>query len=116
MKRRLEPQTPSSAKAGGKRKTAAEKAIGGMLADRLHLVVRAAGVGLFDWDLATDRCYYSPEWKRQIGYADEEISDDIEEWRSRVHPEDMPWIARDIECFLEAPVPDYQAEFRFRHK
>ena len=45
------------------------------------------------WGCGTGTCaanhvYYSPEWKRQIGYEVDEIDDGFEEWRGAVHPED----------------------------
>jgi len=83
---------------------------------RLQESVRAANVGLWDWDLATHCVHYSSEWKRQIGYADAELGDAFEEWECRVHPEDL---APTLERVREAIAGDnrrYQAEFRFRHK
>ena len=49
----------------------------------------AAGHGVWDWDLTTQRVFYSPRWKQALGYAAEEIGDSIDEWRKRVHPEDL---------------------------
>ncbi len=39
---------------------------------KLRQAVEAGNVGLWDWDLVTNRVYYSAEWKRQIGFADDE--------------------------------------------
>jgi len=77
---------------------------------------RAGNVGLWDWDLATNEVRYSAEWKRQIGYQEHEIGDDFEEWRSRVHPDDLKSTLEQIQrCIAEAR-QDYEVEFRFRHK
>lgn len=83
---------------------------------RLSLAVRAANVGLWDWDLRTNKVYFSPEWKRQIGYEDHEIADDFAEWESRVHPDDLERSLRTVRAYIADPWPDYQIEFRFRHK
>ena len=56
---------------------------------RQNEAVKAANVGLWDWDLVTNKVKYSAEWKRQIGYEEHEISDNFEEWESRVHSEDL---------------------------
>jgi len=83
---------------------------------RQEAAVRAGQVGLWDWDLRTDRVWYSREWKEQIGYADEEIGDDFQEWKSRVHPEDLePTLAR-IQATLAGSDAGFETEFRFRHK
>jgi PAS domain S-box-containing protein len=83
---------------------------------RLRLIVQAANVGLWDWDLETNQVYYSPEWKRQIGYEDHEISNDFSEWQSRVHPDDLEAALQTVQEYLAHPYPNYRNEFRFRHK
>ncbi|MEW5960541.1 MAG: PAS domain S-box protein [Chloroflexota bacterium] len=84
--------------------------------ERLRMAVKAANVGLWDWDLRTQQVYFSPEWKGQIGYEDPEISNDFGEWQSRVHPDDLERSLQTIQAFIANPWPNYQLEFRFRHK
>ena len=84
--------------------------------ERLRLATDAAAVGLWDWEIDTNRIHYSSQWKRQIGYADDEIADDFDEWRSRVHPEDLPRVLEQVQAYLAQPSPTYETEFRFRHK
>ena len=83
---------------------------------RLQLAVQAGSVGLWDWDLETNKVYFSSEWKRQIGFDDDEITDDFDEWQRRVHPEDLAAVLVEIELFLSGSTPKYEVEFRFRHK
>ena len=56
----------------------------------LQQALRAAKVGLWDWDLRANQVAYSAEWKRQLGYAEDEISNELSEWEGRVHPDDLP--------------------------
>jgi PAS domain S-box-containing protein len=83
---------------------------------RLRLAVAASNIGLWDWDLATNEVYFSPEWKSQIGYADNEISNRFEEWQSRVHPEDLEPALAKVRASIASPRGRYEVEFRFRHK
>ncbi|MBX3399372.1 MAG: PAS domain S-box protein [Gemmataceae bacterium] len=84
--------------------------------ERLRLAARSANVGLWDWDLRTDTLYYSPEWKRQLGYEDADLGNSIEEWRSRVHPDDLePTLAR-LQEFRDNPDSSYNVEFRLKHR
>jgi len=83
---------------------------------RLEAAVRAANVGLWSWDVATDRVFYSREWKAQLGYQEDEISDSFHEWRCRVHPDDLPDALAKIRAYLEGGRDSYEAEFRMRHK
>ena len=82
----------------------------------LQRAVTAGGVGLWDWDLRTNKVYFSPEWKRHIGYADHEISGDFNEWQSRVHPDDLDRALQSVQAYLSGAAPLYEVEFRFRHK
>lgn len=84
--------------------------------EQLRLTVNAANVGLWDWNLLTNEVYFSPEWKRQIGYEEHEITNDFSEWQSRVHPDDVESALATVQSYLANPYPNYKNEFRFRHK
>ncbi|WP_200181444.1 sensor domain-containing protein [Ectothiorhodospira mobilis] len=83
---------------------------------RLRETIRAGNIGLFDWDLRTDKVFYSREWKAQLGYEDWEIGDDFSEWRSRLHPDDLEPAQRKVAAFLANPEGRYINEARMRHK
>lgn len=83
---------------------------------RYQLAAESGKVGLWDWDMRANRVHYSREWKRQIGYAEHELGDDFEEWRSRVHPEDLERTLRAVQAFRENPSMAYEVESRFRHR
>ncbi|MEW6673735.1 MAG: PAS domain S-box protein [Thermodesulfobacteriota bacterium] len=83
---------------------------------RQNEAVKAANVGLWDWDLVTNQVHYSTEWKRQIGYKDHEIGNDFKEWESRVHPDDLGPTLEKAQASIAAKRKDHQVEFRFRHK
>jgi PAS domain S-box-containing protein len=83
---------------------------------RQQAAVQAGNIGLWDWDLTTNKVTYSPEWKRQIGYEPDEISDDFDEWQSRVHPDDIGLITSQVNTYIAEARHYYQIEFRFRHK
>ncbi len=82
----------------------------------LRAAVRAAQVGLWDWDLRSDTVTYSTEWKRLLGYREDEIGGGFAEFESRVHPEDLSRVKQLVTDFLANPWPDYRVEFRMRHK
>jgi PAS domain S-box-containing protein len=83
---------------------------------RLRLAIDSSHLGLWDWDLQTNEVYFSPEWKRQIGYRDDEIPNRFDEWQNRVHPDDLAATLKTIEVSCDDPHGHYEAEFRFRHK
>ena len=83
---------------------------------RLVAAVRAARVGLWEWDLRTNECRFSTEWKRQLGFEPNELTDEYETWYGRLHPDDRMGATRYIDRFLESPTHPYESEFRLRHK
>jgi PAS domain S-box-containing protein len=83
---------------------------------RLEAAIKASNTGLWDWDLKTNRVFYSREWKEMIGYKEWEISDDLSEWESRVHPDDLKEVLERTHSFIKNPWANYEVEFRFRHK
>jgi PAS domain S-box-containing protein len=82
----------------------------------LQEAVRAGNVGLWDWDLVTNQVRFSREWKRQIGYGEDEIGDTFAEWESRVHPDDLEPTFERVREAIDRRESGYRVEFRFRHK
>jgi PAS domain S-box-containing protein len=86
-------------------------------AERLRMAVRAGDVGLWDWDLKTDRVVYSAEWKSQLGYAEsDDIGNTSASWSERVHPDDFGAVRADVMACQASPGRPYAAEFRMRHR
>ena len=83
---------------------------------RLRLAVKSSNVGLWDWNVTDHRVYFSPEWKDQLGYGEDELSDRFEEWESRVHPDDKTRMRSHIEEYFRESASAYEDEFRLRHK
>lgn len=48
-----------------------------------------AGHGVWDWNTKTNEVFFSDQWKIMLGYTPEEITNTIEEWSSRIHPDDF---------------------------
>ena len=83
---------------------------------RLRLAVRASNTGLWDWNIETGEIYFSPEWKSQIGYEDDELKNRFGEWEERLHPEDRDRMLKTVNSYLANPWSNYEVEFRLRHK
>ena len=84
--------------------------------ERLRLAVQASNIGLWDWDLRSNRIAYSREWKGQLGHEEDEIGEEFGEWERRVHPEDLAPMLERMQRYLARPEGAYEAEFRMRHK
>lgn len=83
---------------------------------RTQLLIKSSSIGLWDWNLLTNEAFFSSEWKSQLGYDDAELTGGYAEWESRLHPEDHAPTLAVVQEFLEGRRPDYEVEFRLRHK
>ncbi len=84
--------------------------------ERYELAIRGANEGIWDWNLGSDRVYFSPLWKSIVGYEPHEIEDRSEEWFSRVHPEDVERVRAKLLGYRGSTLTHYADEFRIRHK
>lgn len=83
---------------------------------KLKEAIASGNVGLWDWDLKTNETFFSPEWKAQLGYSEDEICNEFEEWRSRLHPDDLQQTLKAIKTTLDTKRDNHETEFRMRHK
>ena len=84
--------------------------------ERFALAAQGSNDGLWDWDLRNNSIYYSIRWKSMLGYSDDEISDQPEEWLSRVHPDDRPEVDVRIANHISGILPHFEHEFRIMHR
>jgi PAS domain S-box-containing protein len=73
-------------------------------------------LGLWEWEIQTNNVYYSPEWKSMLGYEDNEISNDLSEWKVRIHPDDLPEAMNDLQKHLENKTSMYSNVHRMLQK
>ena len=84
---------------------------------RLELAVFAGNVALWQWDSIDDSVRLSPEWKRQLGYADHELPDTFQAWVDHLHPDDRVRAVADIQNYARnSGEQSYSDEFRLRHR
>ena len=84
--------------------------------ERWQFALEGAGDGIWDWNAQTNEVFFSPRWKAMLGYADNEISNRLEEWDKRLHPEDKEKVHADLNKHLAGETPFYINEHRLRCK
>lgn len=84
--------------------------------ERFKLAVEGASEGLWDWNQESGSIYYSPRWKSMLGFTQAEIGDTLDEWRTRVHPDDLPGAEREVQVCMEGGRDHLEVTFRLRHK
>ena len=78
--------------------------------------LQGAGIGLWDWDVSTNRVIFSQEWKTLFGYADEEVSHELDEWVMRIHPQDLVFTHTTLQDYAQGNVQTFVLEHRLRCK
>src|SRR6266545_3197433 len=80
---------------------------------RLILALRAAGMGAWDWNVATGEVRLSGELEPLHGLLSGDFAGTYETLRALIHPNDRDRVESEIKKSLETHVP-YEAEFRIR--
>lgn len=80
--------------------------------ERWRFALEGAGDGVWDWNIQTDEVKFSRRLKEMLGYAEDEIRDHIDEWRSRIHPDDAPRVMADMQAYFAGRLPVYLNEHR----
>ena len=84
--------------------------------ERWRLALEAAGDGVWDWDMAHNRVLFSRGWKTMLGYSEAEIGSELDEWKKRVHPDDMSSVLDDLERHFAGEATFYTNEHRVLSK
>ncbi len=84
--------------------------------ERYALALRGTNDGIWDWDLRTNRIYFSPRWKAMLGYQENEISASLDEWFNRVHPEDLEQLKLSLRAHIDGTAEQLEHEYRMLHK
>lgn len=84
--------------------------------EQFNLAMNASRDGLFDWDLTTNNIYYSPGWKRMLGYEPEELPNDFSVWENLTKKEDREESWRRQKEVVERKRDRFEMEFKMKHK
>jgi PAS domain S-box-containing protein len=82
------------------------------LLERLITAQKAAQMGTWEWNLATDELFWSEEIPHMHGISARQFDGKSATWIKTVHSEDVPLIRGKIREALKNPSEEYYAEFR----
>jgi len=83
---------------------------------RFELAVNGSNDGIWDWNLLTDEVYYSPRWKKQIGFKDNEVPNLFSTFENQLHFDDKSLVLSYIASYLKNEIEKFEIEFRLQHK
>ncbi|GAB1541039.1 hypothetical protein NUACC21_37090 [Scytonema sp. NUACC21] len=84
--------------------------------ERWQLALRGSNDGIWDWNLQTNQVFFSPRWKEMRGFAEDEIGNDLEEWLSRIHPNDRDRVLTAFAEHFARTTPFFQQEYQVQRK
>ncbi len=73
------------------------------------------GDGLWDWNLTTNRIFYSPRWVSLLGCEEQQVANTPEEWFQRIHPEDLKQVQQAIDAYLAGASTRLDTQHRMLH-
>jgi signal transduction histidine kinase len=76
--------------------------------ERYHFAVQASDRGVWDWDLITNKVYYSSESMKILELTESDLVAAPEEWDERVHPDDREEYYGNINLHFENKIPFYE--------
>ncbi|MBI5900859.1 MAG: CHASE domain-containing protein [Rhodocyclales bacterium] len=83
---------------------------------RWKFAIEGSGEGMWDWDIGRGKVHFSRAWKEMLGYQEGELGDGLDEWRQRVHPDDLAATLASVDSYLKGRSTEYINEHRMRCK
>jgi two-component system sensor histidine kinase/response regulator len=80
---------------------------------RLLRAVEGAGLGVWDWNLATREVFMTPQCTASAGFTPD-APEALDGWTERFHPDDLPRVRAALARHLRGESPVYRVEYRVR--
>ena len=84
------------------------------LSDRWQIATNSADIGVYDIHIPSGRVLYSAAYLRNLGYASGSWMPSLEEWRNRIHPEDLERVM--ASTLDQRGSERVELEYRLRHR
>lgn len=83
---------------------------------RWQFALEGSGEGVWEYNFITKEAFFSTQYKRLLGYNDENFSNKSTEWILRVHPDDIHLIEETEKKYRAGHIAGHHREYRMRHK
>lgn len=80
--------------------------------DRWKLALDAAGDGVWDWNVQTGEVVFCKRFEQLFGFSENEFGRYMEDWNSRIHPDDKPRFMADLQAHLTGKTDKFFNEHR----
>ncbi|PXY44219.1 PAS domain-containing sensor histidine kinase [Flavobacterium hydrophilum] len=76
--------------------------------ERFQFALEASITGIWDWDMLTNKVFYSSLSLKILELESADVFDDPERWDQIVHPDDLPKYYSDIQDHFDNKIPYYE--------
>ncbi|MDZ8188331.1 MAG: GAF domain-containing protein [Nostoc sp. ChiSLP02] len=80
--------------------------------ERWQLALQGNNDGIWDWNLKTNKVFFSTRWKQMLGYEDREVCNSWEEWTQLIHPDERDLVLQNFQDHFAKKTPFYVCEYR----
>lgn len=84
--------------------------------ERWQFALEGSSDGVWDWNVETNEVFFSNRFKEMLGYKANEMSNHLDEWDTRIHPDDKKRVYADIKKYFNHEVSIYENEYRMKCK
>ncbi|MCR5863166.1 PAS domain-containing sensor histidine kinase [Flavobacterium sp. J372] len=82
--------------------------------ERYEFALKAASEGVWDWDIAANTVYLSGQSMKILGMEEKAVTMLLEEWRSRIHPDDLKGQEKAQKISLKNTNISYESIYRVK--
>lgn len=84
-----------------------------LLQERIKLAVESTQDGIWDWNIKNDKAYFSKQWKKMLGYEEDDIESTKEVFFELIHPDDIEKTQIALQEHFQNRETPYALEIRF---
>lgn len=84
--------------------------------ERWRFALDSTGAGVWDLDIPGKRVLLSSRCKAMLGFADDEIGTDMDDWERRIHPDDVAGLTAARQLLFDGGSDNFSNEHRKRCK
>ncbi len=82
--------------------------------NRFKLIAKATADTIWDWNLVSDKLWWSDGIQTLFGYHVEDLEPGSHSWTSRIHPDDVDHVIASITKTIESDTNNWGDEYRFK--
>ncbi len=83
--------------------------------ERLQKVLEGTRLGMWDWNPQTNEVVFDHNWAEMLGVTLDDLTMTLDDWSSRVHPDDIDSCFADIQAHMEGKTDYYENLHRMKH-